>query len=104
MYRGTTPTIKWIVNNEDLRFEDIENIWMTFKDNAAHKKTVDISEINIDEEERSISYEFSQEETLNFHTGIIETQLRILLKSGQAFATPIKEFKMNRVLKGGVIE
>lgn len=103
MYRGTTPTIKWNINNDDLDFAEIEQVWMTFKDSAGNKITKDITELEIDEDEKSISYEFSQEETLKIHTGIVETQLRVLLDTGAALATEIKEFEMDRVLKGGVI-
>lgn len=103
MYRGTTPTIQWNINNEDLDFAEIEQIWMTFKDSAGNKITKDIAEIDIDADEHTISYEFTQEETLKIHTGIVETQLRVLLDNGSALATEIKEFEMDRVLKGGVI-
>lgn len=103
MYRGTTPTIQWNINNDNLDFSEIEQIWMTFKDSSGNKITKDIKEISIDPDEKTITYEFSQEETLKIHTGIVETQLRVLLINGAALATEIKEFEMDRVLKGGVI-
>ena len=34
MYKGTTPTIRWNIKNEDLDFDNIAEIWMTFKDSS----------------------------------------------------------------------
>lgn len=104
MYKGTTPTIRWNIKNSDLDFEDISEIWMTFKDSSNYIVNKTLSDINLNDEDRTISYEFTQEETLKFKIGIIETQLRILLSGGQVFATSIKEFTMDKILKGGIIE
>lgn len=106
MFRGTTPTIRWKLSNESIDLSTVEQIWMTFKEQNNEKSamTKDITELTIDEEKRTISYDFSQEETLQFKTGIIETQLRVLLDNGDALATEIQTFKVERILKGGVIE
>ena len=104
MYKGTTPTIRWNIKNEDLDFDNIAEIWMTFKDSSNYTVNKTLTDLILNKDDRTIAYEFTQEETLKFKIGIIETQMRILLRGGQVFATPIKEFTINRILKGGVIE
>lgn len=103
MYRGTTPTICWNIS-DNLEFEDIDQVWMTFKDENGEKLTKSAEQLTFDEENKTITYDFTQEETLKFAVGNIETQLRILTTDGQAFATSIQTFHIDKILKGGVIK
>lgn len=102
MYRGTTPTIKWKIDSKDVAFEDISQVWMTFK-NGNETITIDKDHLALDPEKKTVTYVLSQEETLKFSIGKLECQLRVLLLSGKAFATSIREINVDRILKGGVI-
>lgn len=109
MFRGTTPTLKWRISTESLNLDDIKEIWLTLKEkkprtNNILTKTLSDEEIILNKDDRYIAYTLSQEETLSFSKGIIGCQLRILLESGTAFATPIQEVNIEEVLKGGVIK
>lgn len=107
MFKGTTPTIKWHIKNTNVKFEEFEKVWMTFKDSHNHaitrEESEDKHELQLDDKKRTISYELTQEETLALCLGTIEVQIRVLFKSGQAWATKPMTFELERVLKGGVI-
>ena len=106
MYRGTTPTLKWTVTSKDLDLTKIKQLWLTFKNPKDEKYTLSksIEDVEINDEDKTISYKLTQEETLTFRAGVIEAQIRILMDNDLAFATPIQEIYVDRILKGGVIQ
>lgn len=106
MYRGTTPTIKWKIKSKDFVLEDIKSLWMTFKSVSGPQVllTKELKDVNIDSENKIISYTLTQEETLSFNVGQVDVQMRILMNNDFAFSTKIQRIEINRVLKGGVIK
>lgn len=107
MYRGTTPTVRWYIKTEEMKFEEIEEVWMTFQTGCGcHCKkilNIDSDDLVINSDEKYIQYTLSQEETLKFKPGPLFIQLRILMADGEALASKINKIDVQDVLKGGVI-
>lgn len=101
MYRGTTPTIVFNVNF-DIDFSLVKQVWATFKSQTV-EITKDLEQVELDNDNKTVSVKLSQTETLQFSNQHVETQLRFLLDDGTAYATNIVKLPMNAVLKGGVI-
>jgi len=103
MYRGTTPTISFKIKT-DIDLNDVAECWVTFKAKTGPKeKTFNISDLIIDPENKTITASLSQEETLFFNTGTIDIQIRLRTTDGLAYASDIKEIRMNKILKDGQI-
>ncbi len=103
MRRGTTPTITFKINTE-LDLSDVAECWITLKDNlGAKEKTYTINDIFIDPEEKTIDIPMSQEDTLLFNTGAINIQIRLKMNDDMAYASEIKQIKMQGILKDGEI-
>lgn len=102
MRRGTTPTLT--IRLIDMDVKDLGSIYVTFKQND-RIPTKTNNEISVDEENNAVSVPFSQEETLYFRKGMIETQIRALLEDGTtAVASKVRSFSMEKILLDGVIE
>lgn len=102
MYRGTTPTITYKNIPVNIDFDEIKEIWVTFKD-AKTEITKTLNDITLDANTRRISVKLTQEDTLAFKAGTVQNQLRILMNNGAAMATSIKTCRMNKILKEGVM-
>lgn len=101
MTRGTTPTIVLTLDT-DLPLNNIAELWVTFKASTV-EVTKDLSEVLLDSENKTITVELSQEDTLKLYNGICEVQVRFRTSSDLAYATSIATVDVNRILKGGVI-
>lgn len=103
MYRGTTPTISFKIKT-DIDLNDVAECWITFKSKIGPKeKTFNISDLIINAENKTIAVAMTQEETLFFNTGTIDIQIRLRTADGLAYASDIKEIRMNKILKDGQI-
>lgn len=99
MIRGTTPTIT--ITAAGLSEISIDRAYLTIKQkgNVIEKELEDMA-INGD----VLTVTLSQEETLSFTVGVdVELQLRVLSKSGTAYASQIISTPVGRILKDGVI-
>lgn len=103
MYQGTTPKLIFKLMDTTLDLNSLVEVWVTLK-LSPYNKTFDISRCSIDNANKTISIELSQEETLEMPASKVESQIRGLLGNGKAFATNIVKVDVNRILKGGVIE
>lgn len=101
MYRGTTPTLVYKFNsNFDL--STIKEVWVTLE-NPSKELTLNINDVSIDNENKTIGIILSQEDTLEFSSGKVKTQIRLLDDKNKAYATNVKILDMNNILKEGVI-
>lgn len=101
MYRGTTPTIVYNVNSE-IDLNSMVQIWAVFK-SKIKEVCKDITELEVDNDKKTVIARLTQEETLQFHDESVETQLRFLSSDGKAYASDITRLKVKNILKGGVI-
>lgn len=101
MYRGTTPTLIYNVNS-NLDLNGMLQIWVTLK-NLMYEKTFGKDNIIVDNENKTITVELSQEDTLLFNGKEVNTQIRFLDSTGKAYASNIEKIELNNILKEGVI-
>ena len=99
IYRGTTPILTILC---DFDVASCEKLWVTFNQNKL-AMTKELPDIEYDGE--TITVKFSQEETLMFDdtAGVVYVQIRGIDGYGNAFATNISSFDVNKILKEGVI-
>lgn len=103
MYRGTTPTIVFNVN-ESFDLSSVAELWITLK-NKINERTFTLNEASINDEEHTITIMLTQEDTLAFKVlDKCEAQIRFLDDEGLAYASNIVTLDIKRILKEGVIE
>ena len=99
MRRGTTPTILLTVTG--LSEIVVNKVYLTIKQRS-RKVEKGLSELDISGDE--IRAELTQEETLSFMAeDDVEIQLRVLSRTGTAYATNIITEPVGAILKDGVI-
>ena len=96
MFRSTTPTLYFKIKNmEDLH--DIEELLITIKCQGVFlNKTLEDVTINYDE--KIISLDLSQEETVTFKYPDIKIQLKIFTTSEKVCVSPIVKIPVDDVL------
>lgn len=100
--RGTTPTININVKSEiDLAL--ISVIWVYITQNNRVVIDKELKDCRIDVENRIISLDLSQDDTLNLKVGEGLFQIRLLLTNGTALATKASRISVEEVYKDGVI-
>jgi len=99
--RGSTPSLTFSLETE-MDLMNISAMWLTIE-GAHNKRTWVMSELSIDPEEKTVTVELTQEETLQFIPGEVEAQIRFLTDTGKAFDTDIVRMDVRRILQGGVI-
>lgn len=103
MYRGTTPTITFKINT-DLDLNNLAECWVTFKSKiGSREKTFYLTDMIVDPVEKTITIAMSQDETLYFTSGSVLIQIRLRTIDDLAYASDIKEIKINPILKDGEI-
>lgn len=101
MYRGTTPKFSLKLET-DISFDDIEECYVTIASKIVNL-TIGKDRLDFNDEMKRIELTLTQEETLQFHEGNAEIQVRIKLKDGTALASTIDKTVINKILKNGVI-
>ena len=102
IYRGTTPTIILSVKNKDFDMSTISICHVTIQnDNGKNKKVFENPIIDV--ENKTISVELTQQDTLDYEYGNINLQVKIKLTSGRVIASRIIVTTMNRILEETVL-
>ncbi len=97
MTRGTTPTLTITLSNEI----DFDSYFVTFKQDGY--VVIEKTEADTTREGAVITVELTQEDTLRLRSGVA-VELQIRGKVGEkAFATSVKKFYANDILKEGKI-
>ena len=102
IFRGTTPTIVLKVTNEDFDMTLIDVCHVTIQNDTGRNKKV-FEDPVIDTEEKTISVELCQEDTLEYEEGGIEIQVRIKLDDGRVIANKPIKTTMNKILEEGIL-
>lgn len=98
MYRGTTPTIRLTITG--LKDIAVHKLYLTIKQfGSVIEKTIDDVTISDD----VIACTLSQRETLSLKNDKAKIQVRLLSKSGVAYATNVIELPVKTILKDGEI-
>lgn len=105
MYRGTTPSINFVVP-QDTPIAELSELYITF--NQENKTVLEFSKSSDEVEfvisENTIRVNLTQEDTLKLNADYkVQIQLRAKTVGGVALATPIMKKDVLRILKDGVI-
>lgn len=90
MFRGTTPTFYFKINNlED--FSTIKDVWVTFRlrEKIFLNKFLSENAVVIQEDEKMISVDLTQDETLSFPEPNVKVQIKIRFDDDKVCASPI---------------
>ena len=99
MIRGTTPTLRFFLPFSVDRL-DVAYITMQQDGMDVIEKTLE----DCDAEGSELSFRMTQDDTLKLEAGrMVEIQLRVRLKTGDALASEIMRAPASRILKDGVI-
>ena len=104
--RGTTPTITFEITSE-IDLTTLTEIWFTVADSKTTTeitKKLSENQVSVDNEVKTITAHFSQEDTLAFRSKTVDIQIRAITDEDVAVATDILSVELSQVLKGGVIE
>ena len=101
MYRGTTPVIILNVKSE-IDFSTIAECRIVLENEGGSNEKV-YTDVEIDEENKQIRFQMSQEDTYNFYAGTIKLQARIKLTNGSIIPSKIKTTMMYDNLEEVVI-
>lgn len=101
--RGTTPIIKLqIVDPEDFDMDNISICHLTIEQPSTGISLL-FDDPDIDIENKIISVHLTQEQSLKFGTGIVEVQIKALLKDGNTCACDIIKGTIDRILEETVL-
>jgi len=100
--QGTTPTLTLEFESADLSVANIVGLEFAIK----QQQTVTVyglSDVTLDTEENTISYTFSEEETLGFTPDILLfVQARAILSDGNIVGTKLLSFNVDEFIGAGV--
>lgn len=104
--RGTTPTLTFHIKNPTLDLDQIAEIWVTFRTKTGvnlKEKTYTHDDVLIDNTDRTITLNLTQEDTLNFTDRYMVVQLRVRFNDDVAYASSIMDVDIGQILKEGII-
>lgn len=85
--QGTTPSLTITIDPNDVSLSDVVAIELSFGQGSKISYK-DIDDILIDSEENTLSYHFTEEETMNMNTSMsLSWQLRLKTTSGDILGT-----------------
>lgn len=101
--RGTTPTITFTLNDDDLDLTLAKNVYVTFK---YGNKTLTKSTINdeLDISANTISVTFTQQETLDFGESKVEVQVNWTYENGIRWSTDCASYRVSKQLLDKVVD
>ena len=100
--RGTTPTIIISIQTE-IDLSEVSAAWIYISQQNKVRVNKELSDIEIDTDEKTITVILTQEETLNLKAGI-ETLFQIRLRlNDTALATTATKITVKEIYKEGII-
>ena len=101
--QGTTPTLTIAIDPEDFAVSNIVALELAIKQKN-NITTYDLSDVTLDTTENTISYTFSEDETLGFIPDILLfVQLRFLLSDGNICGTNRMSFNVDDFIGSEVL-
>lgn len=101
--QGTTPTLTIAVDQDDLLLSDIVELELTFQQvgDPVYKHMPDVT---IDTETNTISYHFTQEETLALiPTRLLNWQIRFRMPDGNIIGTTVAQISVSDLISDEVM-
>ena len=100
--RGTTPVIVVNVKN-DIDLTEVANVWVYIAQRGRPVVDKIMRDAEIDAENKKITVNVSQKESLKLNAGVALLQVRLLMEDGTAMATYAQDVEVAEIYKGGVI-
>lgn len=86
--QGTTPSLKINISTEDLLLSDVKQVELVFAQKGVVELTKHIEDVDVDLETNSITYHFTEKETMDlFPKREVEWQLRLQMSDDELIAT-----------------
>lgn len=102
--QGTTPFLVIKIKTSDALVADITDLELTISSRTGPTLTKGFSDCPIDTEENTVSYHFTEEETLSFPPeGVIYWQIRFKTIDNEIFGTEKYVIKMVKLESGEVM-
>ena len=102
MYRSTTPKIILRVKDPGFDLNEIDICHVTLKaESNGHFLTIVDPIVNV--EDKTITVNLTQEETLGFNLGTIKVQIKAKMNDGSVVASKVVRTKMNEILEEDVL-
>ena len=103
--QGTTPTLRIKFQTTDAAVTDFTKIELTFRYGRTEEKhDLDDPQIELDADENTISYNFTEAETLGFTVGeALYYQVRAMLQSGKILGTRRKTINIVDLMSEDVL-
>lgn len=98
MYRSTTPIVILRIKNEDFDLDLVKTCHVTIESELGLKKLI-IEETKLNNEDKTISFNLTQKQTLDFSVGKIKIQLKVKLRGGSVIPSKIIETTMKEILE-----
>lgn len=101
--QGTTPTLTIVVDQNDLLLSNIAELELTF--NQTGSPTMKhLADVSIDTEANTVSYHFTQEETLAMNASRdLKWQIRFLLPDSNVVGTTIQRIDIANLMSDEVM-
>lgn len=101
--QGTTPTLTISVDQDDLSLTNITDLELTLEQ-AGNLTYITMEDCTIDTAANTISYHFTEEETMNLiPTRLLNWQIRFLMPDGNIIGTTIEQIDVCELLSTEVM-
>ena len=102
--QGTTPTLTIAVDQNDLLLSNIIELELTFQQAQADPVYKHMPDVTIDTEANTISYHFTQAETLALiPSRLLNWQIRFALPDGNIVGTPAAQISVSDLISNEVM-
>lgn len=102
LYRSTTPKLILHIKDPEFDMESIDQAHITIENDSGRNKKI-FTETAINIEDRTISIEMTQEDTLSFEPGCLNVQLKIRTTDGLVLASKIITSSISRILEEDIL-
>lgn len=100
MIRGTTPTFRFILNDDQIDLTQMDHIYVTFQQgNYVMTKSGD----DLDLSEKQVDVYFNQNESLRFKQGVLSVQINYTFDNGKRGCTNIVNVSVGKNLVGSIL-
>lgn len=102
LYRATTPAVVLQIDDEDFDTDQIDICRVTIENESGRNKKI-FTDCSFDNVLKTITFNLTQEDTLNYETGYLLLQVRLKLLNGSVLASPIIRETMEKILDEEII-
>lgn len=102
MIRGTTPTFRLTINDDDVDLTQAANVYVSFKQGCGTSLTKTGSDVEV--QAKQVDVYLSQKETLLFKEGPLDIQLNWVYDNGERACSKVVRIEVEDNLIGRVLK